>query len=100
MREQSAQLKRFLFAALYRHPQVTRTTECARDVVRTLFAAYAAAPAQMPADQANRFARRGHRVVADYIAGMTDRFACREYARLTGKPAFAQDPVGRFTSAD
>jgi dGTPase len=91
MREGSANLKRFLFAALYRHPQVTRTTERARELVRTLFAAYIAAPVQMPAEQSEAFAQRGHRVVSDYIAGMTDRFASREYTRLTGQVAFVQD---------
>jgi dGTPase len=91
MRERSTALKRLLFAALYRHPQVMRTTERAREAVRALFAAYAAAPAHMPAEQAGEFARRGHRVVADYIAGMTDRFASREYSRLTGQAAFDLD---------
>lgn len=91
MREQSTQLKRFLFTALYRHEQVMRTTQRARDVVRTLFAAYVAAPSEMPAEQAAAFAQRGHRVVADYIAGMTDRFAAREYKRLTAMSAFGQD---------
>jgi dGTPase len=91
MREQSTGLKRFLFAALYRHPQVMRTSERARDVLRSLFCAYVEAPAEMPAEQAGQFARRGPRVVADYIAGMTDRFASREYARLAGEPAFAPD---------
>jgi dGTP triphosphohydrolase len=91
MREQGTGLKRFLFAALYRHPQVMRTSERARDVVRALFAAYAEAPAQMTAEQAGQFAQRGPRVVADYIAGMTDRFASREYARLTGVAAFVPD---------
>ena len=88
MREQSTQLKRFLFGALYRHPQVMATTQRARDVVQALFAAYIDAPGEMPAEQAAAFAQRGHRVVADYIAGMTDRFAAREYHRLTGLPAF------------
>ena len=92
MRTQSTQMKRFLFAALYRHPQVLRMTERARSVVRTLFEAYATAPAQMPPEQASEFECRGLRVVADYIAGMTDRFASREFARLTGMPAFGQDP--------
>ena len=91
MRERSAQLKRFLFAALYRHPQVARTTERAREVVRTLFAAYVEAPTQMPAEQAAEFAQRGQRVIADYIAGMTDRYASREYRRLTGQTAFVQE---------
>ena len=91
MREQSAQLKRFLFAALYRHPEVARTTERAQEVVRALFVAYVSAPSEMRPDQARDFAMQGHRVVADYIAGMTDRFACREFARLSGRQAFMQD---------
>ena len=91
MREQSTQLKRFLFVALYRHEQVMQTTQRARDIVRALFAAYAAAPSEMPSEQATAFAQRGQRVVADYIAGMTDRFAAREYKRLTALSAFGQD---------
>jgi dGTPase len=90
MRAQTTQLKRFLFAALYRHEQVVQTTQRASEVVRVLFAAYAAAPNEMPTEQAAAFTRRGHRVVADYIAGMTDRFAAREYERLTGLSAFGR----------
>ena len=90
MREQSTQLKRFLFGALYRHEQVVQTTRRASDVLRALFAAYSAAPNEMPTEQAAHFAQRGQRVVADYIAGMTDRFAAREYERLTGSPAFGR----------
>ncbi|NML13449.1 deoxyguanosinetriphosphate triphosphohydrolase [Azohydromonas caseinilytica] len=86
MREESRQLKSFLMRHLYRHPQVMATTGRAQDVVRTLVDAYLAAPSEMPPD----FAQRPdlHRAVADYIAGMTDRFALREHARLTGTPAF------------
>jgi dGTPase len=83
----STALKRLLFAALYRHPQVMRTTDVARQVVRVLFWAYVAAPAEMPADHAAMSDR--HRAVADYVAGMTDRFAAREHRRLTGRDAFA-----------
>ena len=91
MRENSTQLKRLLHTALYRHPQVMATTQRARDVIHVLFTAYVQAPAQLPPEQAGAFAERGHRVVADYVAGMTDRFAAREYRRLTGRPAFVQD---------
>ena len=91
MREQSTQLKRLLFAAAVSAPAGDAdTTERARDVVQALFAAYTAAPGEMPEEQAVAHARRGLRVVADYIAGMTDRFASREYQRLTGRPAFAE----------
>jgi dGTPase len=78
--------KRFLFGALYRHPQVAETTERARTVVRELFAAYLAAPTEMPAEYA--CAPDTPRSVADYIAGMTDRFALREHHRLTGRRVF------------
>jgi dGTPase len=71
MAGQSAALKQFLFRNLYRHPQVTQTTEQAQQVVRELFAAYQADPAQMQAGFAVRTDRP--RAVADYIAGMTDR---------------------------
>ena len=88
MRKQATALKRFLFAALYRHPQVAQTTSQARDVVRTLFAAYADAPQQLPEEHRIAHEQIGLRAVADYIAGMTDRFASREYTRLTARSAF------------
>ena len=83
MHAQSAQLKKFLFAHLYRHPQVTGRMDQAKQVVRELFAAYLAQPQAMRPEFASREDR--HRAVADYIAGMTDRFALREHERLTGK---------------
>jgi dGTPase len=88
MRGQATQLKRFLFAALYRHPQVERTTARAREVLRRLFDAYVSAPAELPDEHRLAFERDGLRAVADYIAGMTDRFAAREHRRLTGERAF------------
>ncbi|WP_425257613.1 deoxyguanosinetriphosphate triphosphohydrolase [Rubrivivax sp. RP6-9] len=87
VRDALAALKRFLFSALYRHPQVMQTTDRARQVVVDLFQAYAAAPGEMPPDFAQ--AEDRHRAVADYIAGMTDRFALREHQRLTGRDVFA-----------
>jgi dGTPase len=82
MRERSSALKSFLMRNLYRHPQVTQTTVQAKRVVRELFHAYCTDPSQMQAG----FAARPDipRAVADYIAGMTDRFAGREHERLTG----------------
>jgi dGTPase len=88
MRQSSAELKRFLFHALYRHAQVQQSTERARQVVRELFAAYVQRPDQMPAEHAAQPQRE--RAVADYIAGMTDRFALREHQRLTGRVLFAE----------
>ena len=86
MREDSTALKRFLFKELYRHPQVNDTTAKAKQVLSELFAAYVAQPSAMPADFAQR--EDLHRAVADYIAGMTDRFAVREHERLTGSKVF------------
>lgn len=83
MHAQSTQLKQFLFAQLYRHPQVMRTTAQAQTMVRELFEAYMAQPSAMPASYAAQDDRP--RAVADYIAGMTDRFATREHERLTGR---------------
>ena len=87
MRDASTGLKRFLFRDLYRHPQVMETSEQARQVVDGLFAAYAADPGQMQAGFAARADRP--RAVADYIAGMTDRYALREHERLTGRRLLA-----------
>jgi dGTPase len=93
MREQSLALKRFLFRNLYRHPQVMETTGRAKQVVRELFAAYMEDPAAMKprfAERAMQAQRDGSvehhaRAVADFIAGMTDRYAMREHERLTGR---------------
>ena len=76
-------LKQFLFTHLYRHPQVMNTTLQAQQIVRDLYEAYVAAPSEMPQDFASR--EDTHRAVADYIAGMTDRYAAREHERLTGR---------------
>jgi dGTPase len=85
MREESTQLKRFLFAELYRHPQVMASTDRAQTVVRELFTAYFEGHAALPA-RPGAVAR--HRAIADYVAGMTDRFALREHRRLTGRVMF------------
>jgi dGTPase len=83
MRAQSSELKQFLLRNLYRHEQVMETTRQAQQVVRELFAAYLADPAQMPPSFGGRAGTE--RTIADYIAGMTDRFAAREHERLTGR---------------
>jgi dGTPase len=94
MRQNSQELKGFLMRKLYRHPQVVQTMALAKQVVRELFAAYSVAPQEMQSGFAARSAAvsaeqmdkaDAMRVVADYIAGMTDRFATREHERLTGQ---------------
>ncbi|WP_349742606.1 deoxyguanosinetriphosphate triphosphohydrolase [Roseateles cavernae] len=86
MRTASTELKRFLFAKLYRHPQVQETRLRAEQVLRELFEIYINDSSQLPADHAQT--DDAHRACADYIAGMTDRFALREHQRLTGKQLF------------
>jgi dGTPase len=78
-----AELKRFLFKNLYRHYRVVRMAEKAKRVVRELFGAYTENPGQLPPHVAARIAEGGlHRLVCDYIAGMTDRFALDEHRKL------------------
>ena len=87
MADRVRDMKSFLFKHLYRHPQVMEMTNNAQTVVRELFDAYLSRPQEMSAD----FSRREEtaRAVADYIAGMTDRYAAREHERLTGRRLFA-----------
>ena len=81
-------LKDFLFERMYRHDKVNRKTDQVKRVVQALFAHYLAEPATLPAGwQAAGADRRTDestraRLVADYIAGMTDRFALEKYRRL------------------
>jgi len=89
MQQQAAELKRFLRSELYRHPQVLATTDQAKQVIRELFGAYLATPSELPA--ASAAATPLSRRVADYVAGMTDRFALREHYRLTGKRLFVDE---------
>lgn len=98
MRHDSSVLKRFLFANLYRHRAVTATTDRAREVVRALFATYLDRPGEM--SEEFRHADDRPRAVADYIAGMTDRFALKEHQRLTGQVLFgnAWASLGRLSA--
>ena len=93
MHQESQALKRFLWEALYRHPQVVATTDKARQVVCDLFAAYQGDAQALPPEKAREAragdARQRARAVADFIAGMTDRFALREHERLTGQRLMA-----------
>jgi len=88
MRSSTQTLKKFLFNALYRHPQVVDTMDRAKQVVQDLFDAYITDPQGMQSGSIQRAAASPvldvARQVADYIAGMTDRFAAREHERLTG----------------
>lgn len=86
MRQASRELKRFLFANLYRHPDVVATTSRAREVVAGLFAAYRDRGHDVAMSTAPDVSPES--AIADYIAGMTDRFAAREFERLLGRRPF------------
>ena len=87
MADRVRDMKSFLFKHLYRHPQVMEMTNNAQKVVRELFDAYLSRPQEMSSDFSQR--EETPRAVADYIAGMTDRYATREHERLTGRRLFA-----------
>ncbi len=85
---QERALKTFMYAKLYHHPQQIQTAERARAVTAELYATYAQEPslmeegwlARLPAEEPQR-----SRHIADYIAGMTDRFAIAAHARIYGR---------------
>ena len=78
-----ARLKQFLFQNMYRHYRVVRMAEKAKRVISELFEVYVANPKQLPPHICARVHSEGlHRVVCDYIAGMTDRFALDEHRKL------------------
>jgi dGTPase len=88
MRDETLELKRFLRTALYNHYRVRRMTRKAEQIVADLFQVFMGDVRLLPpqfqdkleAGQGDALARA--RVVADYIAGMTDRYAIREHKRL------------------
>ena len=87
MAEAERELKKFMYARLYYHPEQKATAERARVVMSELFAAYSADPALMGPGWAERLQEaepERSRHIADYIAGMTYRFAISAYAQITG----------------
>jgi dGTPase len=85
MRAQVAAIRRFLFARMYRAPRVMEMRAEVTAVVQDLFATFLGDPALLPAEwQPEAGASQGEtaRAVADYIAGMTDRFALQTHRRL------------------
>jgi dGTPase len=86
MRAEVEGLQHFLFANVYRHPRINRIMDGAGEIVRNLFSRYMAEDAALPEAWAARVrgldpAARAH-TVADFVAGMTDRYAVGEHQRL------------------
>jgi len=90
MRQRNGELKRFLYRNLYQHHRVHRRSVKARRIVSDLFEAFIQDSRLLPETEQRRIdaetQRRGDRgrtrVIADYIAGMTDRYAIAEYQRV------------------
>jgi len=83
--EENRELKRFLFQHFYRHYRVVRMAVKAARTLTHLFDAYVSEPRQLPPETQRRVDMGGAelaRVVCDYLAGMTDRYAVQEYQRL------------------
>ena len=81
-------LKRFLFRRLYDHPAIVEERDRSVNALEQLFRYYLAHPQSLPeyySEMAEREPR--HRVVCDYIAGMTDHFLLRQHRELVGVPA-------------
>jgi dGTPase len=85
-RIQAQELKSFLFRRMYRHYQVNRTAVKAKKIIHDLFDYYIQFPASLPNEWQIKDLQPGQmrtaRHIADYIAGMTDRFALTEHRRL------------------
>jgi dGTPase len=90
-----APLRACLMRTMYTHPSVKRIREPAEQVVAELFEALHDRPAELPERWGQLFEAaeepwRG-RIIGDYVAGMTDRFAIREHRRLTGRPVMPDE---------
>ncbi len=82
--EENLALKQFLRNHLYRHYKVARMTKKAERIITALFEAFLAEPRLLPPEHQHKAHQDKARAIADYIAGMTDRYAMREYRRLFG----------------
>jgi dGTPase len=77
------ELRNFLKMKLYKHYRVVRMSDKARRFIRALFEVYLSRPEQLPPGSQRRLRQEGaHRVICDYIAGMTDRYAQTEYRKF------------------
>jgi dGTPase len=91
LRHEQQELKKFLHDHLYRHYKVARMSAKARHIIQMLFNAFRADIRLLPHEYQAKFHQDKHQAIADYIAGMTDRYAIREYRRL-----FAVDEIGTY----
>jgi dGTPase len=84
---QKQELERFLAERVYQHPQLLAVRRAAQDMLSAMYYGYLAQPELLPASFRARAAQVGWpRTVGDYLAGMTDRYAQQEHARLFARP--------------
>ena len=83
MKKKREELRTFLKNRLYRHYRVVRMSDKARRFLKALFEVYLSRPEQLPPGSQRRLKKEGpHRVICDYLAGMTDRYAQDEYKKF------------------
>lgn len=82
IRAEQQELKQFLRTRLYQHYRVNRMSRKARRIITALFEAFMDDPRLLPPEHQEKARRDKARAIADYIAGMTDRYAMKEYHRL------------------
>lgn len=83
IQEERLILRDFLLKELYNHYRVARMSNKAKRFIQELFNVYLANPEQLPPEHQEKISKEGaHRVICDYIAGMTDRYALDEYKKL------------------
>ncbi len=80
--DEHRELKRFLLRHLYRHYKVARMSAKASRIISDLYTAFTGDARLLPPEHQERESLEGARAVADYIAGMTDRYAMREHRRI------------------
>ncbi len=87
LRQLKGELEKFLFDRVYRHPRVQRMRSRAKEMLQEMFSMYVRQSELLPPRFRARLGSAGaERTVVDYLAGMTDRFARREYRRLVSVP--------------
>jgi len=85
MQKQVVQLRQFLFKNLYRHDHVLHMAREAQHIIRTLFHTFSQNPDYLPAAYRHKAPATQARLIAHYIAGMTDRYAFKTYHRFGKK---------------
>lgn len=83
IKKQTVELKKFLFANLYRHYRVERMAVKADRILRDLFSTYLQNPKILPPEVFEKSVEKdSYRAICDYVAGMTDRFALEEHEKM------------------